>query len=65
MQKVTSPTDRGEESFDAASSQLNEGLRTCRSVLSNYRSLIAGEGDVEDAQAGFIESGEADQPSEN
>jgi hypothetical protein len=40
-------------------------LRTCRNVLSNYRSLIAGEGDVEDAQAGFIESGEADQPSEN
>jgi hypothetical protein len=65
VQKVTSPTDRGEESFDAASSQLYEGLRTCRNVLSNYRSLIAGEGDVEDAQAGFIESGEADKPSEN
>jgi hypothetical protein len=65
VQKVTSPTDRGEESFDAASSQLNEGLRTCRSVLSNYRSLIAGDGDLEQTQADFGDSREADQLSAN
>lgn len=62
---MTSPTDPGEESFDAASSQLNEGLRTCRSVLSNYRSLIAGEGEVQDPQADFGDLEQSDQPSAN
>ena len=62
---MSSPTDPGEEPFDAASSQLNEGLRSCRSVLSNYRSLIAGEGEAHNPQAGSGDSGESDQPPTN
>ena len=40
---VTSPTGPGDEHFVAASSQLNDGLKSCRAVVSNYRSLLAGE----------------------
>ena len=40
---VTSPTGTGDENFVAASSQLNDGLKSCRAVVSNYRSLLAGE----------------------
>ena len=60
---MNSPNDPGHESFDAASSQLNAGLRTCRAVLSNYRSLIAGESDADAEQAGFSEPGEPDERS--
>ena len=57
---MTSPLDPGDENFEAASSQLHAGLRTCRSVLSNYRSLIAGEGEAH-AQSDLTESGEFDE----
>ena len=40
---MTSPTGPGDENFVAASSQLNDGLKSCRAVVSNYRSLLAGE----------------------
>ena len=58
---VTSPNDSHDSNFDIASAQLNDGLRSCRSVVSNYRSLLAG--DVDDGLgqerfAGSDESGE-------
>jgi hypothetical protein len=32
-----------ENDFERESSRLNEGLKTCRSVIDNYRAMIAGE----------------------
>ena len=29
--------------FDEASAQLSEGLKTCRSVVQNYRLMLGGE----------------------
>lgn len=29
--------------FEQASSQLNQGLRTCRAVVENYRAILTGE----------------------
>ena len=58
---MTSPLDPGDENFEAASSQLDAGLRTCRTVLSNYRSLLAGEAGDDGVQAGFTETGERDE----
>ena len=55
---MTSPLEPGDESFATASSQLDAGLRTCRTVLSNYRSLIAGDGEPDSEQVGFTEAGE-------
>jgi len=43
--KVASPINPGDETFDAASSRLNAGLRSCRSVLSNYRALLTADRD--------------------
>jgi hypothetical protein len=54
-------SDSGEERFDAASSRLNDGLRSCRAVLSNYRALLAGDGEVGD-QAAFTEAVEEREP---
>ena len=58
---MTSPLEPGDENFETASSQLDAGLRTCRTVLSNYRSLLAGEPGEDGAQASFTESGERDE----
>ena len=55
---MTSLTGPGEENFVAASSQLNDGLKSCRAVVSNYRSLLAGESAGEPYQAGFTETGD-------
>jgi hypothetical protein len=55
---VTSPTRPGDENFVTASSQLNDGLKSCRAVLSNYRSWLAGDGAGEGSQAGFNETGD-------
>ena len=40
MSQVNGPAE-GE--FEAANSRLNEGLKTCRSVLSNYKALLQSE----------------------
>ena len=57
---MTSPTRPGDENFVAANSQLNDGLKSCRAVLSNYRSLLAGES-VGEADAESPETDEADE----
>ena len=37
-------TDSSRESdFERESSRLNEGLKSCRSVVDNYRAMITGE----------------------
>jgi hypothetical protein len=41
---VKSPVDPGDDRFDETTSQLDAGLRTCRTVVSNYRSLLVGDG---------------------
>lgn len=56
---MTSSTDPREEDFEAASSQLSAGLRTCRTVLSNYRSLLVSDGDSDAGGGDFAASGES------
>ena len=43
-----SPEDNPLDSdFDVASTQLSEGLKTCRSVVQNYRMMLGAEnGDI-------------------
>jgi len=62
---VTSPTDPHESNFEHASSRLDEGLRSCRAVLSNYRSLLAGDGNEESGQSPFAEPARLDEPRAN
>jgi hypothetical protein len=60
---VASPIDPVDEDFNAASSRLNDGLRSCRAVLSNYRSLLAGDADEVMGRAGFSETGDVREHS--
>ena len=39
--------DPANESFGATQARLNDGLKSCRAVLSNYRTLLAHDGDDE------------------
>lgn len=34
--------------FEQASSQLNQGLKSCRAVVDNYRAILAGENPAND-----------------
>lgn len=56
---MTSSTDPREEDFQAASSQLSAGLRTCRTVLSNYRSLLIADGDSDAGGVDFSANAES------
>ena len=38
------PDSPGQEDFERESSRLSEGLKTCRSVVDNYRAMMAGDG---------------------
>jgi hypothetical protein len=61
---VSSPANPSDESFDAASSLLSAGLRSCRAVVSNYRALLESCADEDGAQAGFSEPAEeSERPS--
>jgi len=40
---VTEKNDSPEGEFEEANNRLSEGLKSCRAVVSNYRSLLAGE----------------------
>src|SRR5437868_6618681 len=42
-ENVPSPTDPNDEKFEDASSQLSEGLKSCRAVVSGYRALLVGD----------------------
>lgn len=41
-------TDPEDPDFDEASSKLDEGLRSCRAVLSGYRALLSQDADNDD-----------------
>ena len=45
---------------DKAHSTLKEGLRSCRAVVKNYRSLLWANVDVASAQAGELSEAELD-----
>ena len=49
-------TDPGNANPEDVSSRLDEGLRTCRTVVSNYRALLA-EGEGEQAGSTDAEAG--------
>lgn len=51
------PTDP-EENFEDASSRLDEGLKSCRAVVSGYRALLAGEDGDDAVPGGFSETGD-------
>ena len=53
---MTIPLEPGDENFASASSQLDAGLRTCRTVLSNYRSLLAGDAGAGTSERNFSDS---------
>ena len=38
---MTGDSDSGEAAFEEAHFRLSEGLKTCRAVLSNYRTLLS------------------------
>ena len=38
-----------EQNFEEASAQLDEGLRSCRAVISGYRALLSDEGGAVEA----------------
>jgi hypothetical protein len=40
---VSGADDAREPDFKEASARLNQGLKTCRAVLDNYRAMIIGE----------------------
>jgi hypothetical protein len=52
--ELPSPTDPSDEDFDHASDRLDEGLKSCRAVVSGYRLLLVGDGRDEGSPAGFI-----------
>ena len=47
--------------YEEANSQLAAGLKSCRSVVQNYRAMLSPEVDApnDDGNAGDIESGES------
>lgn len=46
--------DSKDGEFEAANSRLNQGLKTCRSVVSNYKALLSPEQNL------FVRPGEKD-----
>ena len=61
------PPDHGprDESLDATHARLNDGLKSCRAVLSNYRTLLAGDGEDEQGHAGFAQTVELSEWGDN
>jgi hypothetical protein len=58
---MSAPTDPNDENFDSANAQLSDGLKSCRSVVSNYRALLTGDDEELGRQAGFTESSETEE----
>ena len=64
---MPSGNDPREPDFEQANSQLNEGLKSCRAVVNNYRAMLIGDQGGADGPPigeGGVESGAAspDQP---
>jgi hypothetical protein len=55
----------GDEGSDAASAQLNDGLRSCRTVVRNYRALIAGDEGEGNVARDMIEPDPVDEKPAN
>ena len=53
---MPSPEDPEEQNFEDESARLDEGLKSCRAVLSGYRALLSGDND--NGEAGVDETGE-------
>ena len=58
---VPTPIDPQDSNFDQANSQLSDGLRSCRSVVSNYRALLAGDSDEGLGNGGFNDNDARDE----
>ena len=58
---MPSPTDPNDSNFEDATSRLDEGLRSCRAIVSGYRMLLACDGREEAGEAGFIEVGAGEE----
>ena len=62
---MTTPSDPDDQNFESMNVQLNDGLRSCRAVVSNYRALLAGDGHDLGGPAGFGETEESSADSTN
>lgn len=56
--------------IEQANSQLEQGLKSCRSVIANYKVILAGEraanlnlGTANDADPAAVEDGFGDEPA--
>ena len=58
---MPTPIDPQDSNFDQANSQLSDGLRSCRSVVSNYRALLAGDSDEAPGNGGFNDNDARDE----
>jgi len=58
---MASFADPHDEKSEQASCHLEEGLRSCRAVLSSYRALLARDSHDDQSEAGFIETSAANQ----
>jgi hypothetical protein len=61
VELMSAPTDPNDENFDSASAQLSDGLKSCRSVVSNYRALLTGDDEELGRQTGFTEFSETEE----
>ena len=46
-QQVSPTDDRSETEVEEVNSRLADGLRACRSIVSDYRAMITGDQDAE------------------
>jgi hypothetical protein len=52
-----------ETEFEQASSQLNQGLKSCRSVLDNYRAILADDHADNDNKGSLEGDASSDAPT--
>ena len=58
---MISLNDPNDTRFEAASSRLKDGLKSCQAVVSNYRALFAGEEHERIFAPHFIDANAADK----
>ena len=58
---MLSLNDPNDTKFEAASSRLKDGLKSCQAVVSNYRALFAGEERERIFAPDFIDADGADK----
>ena len=70
--EVTSGETPPDSDIEQASARLNEGLKSCRTVIDNYRAMLSGEPAAasnddaeEDVSAYLLTTGSASDPADS